>query len=65
MCLAPFGKKATTLTLTGLTNESVDVSVDIFRTVVLPFLTKHFGVEGVSSPSPLLYHPGFAFVVSG
>ena len=44
VALAPFGKKPTRLTLTGVTNNGTDPSVDTLRTVTLPLL-KRFGVE--------------------
>ncbi|KAJ3182117.1 rRNA-processing endoribonuclease [Gaertneriomyces sp. JEL0708] len=44
IALSPFCKSAIKLTLTGVTNDNVDVSVDALRTVLLPHL-KRFGVE--------------------
>ena len=44
VCLAPFGKEALTLTLTGVTNDNLDPSVDLCRAVLLPNLQR-FGVE--------------------
>jgi RNA 3'-terminal phosphate cyclase-like protein len=44
-----FGKKPMEITLTGLTNDDEEVSVDTFRTVTLPMLKKRFGCdEGLS-----------------
>eukprot|EP00744_Colponema_vietnamica_P016882 GILI01023708.1.p1 GENE.GILI01023708.1~~GILI01023708.1.p1 ORF type:complete len:359 (+),score=75.32 GILI01023708.1:47-1123(+) len=42
--LAPFAKNPLSITLRGITNDDVDISVDTVRTVTLPLL-KHFGVE--------------------
>lgn len=42
--LAPFAKYPINITLTGITNDNLDTSVDIIRTVLLPQL-KRFGVE--------------------
>eukprot|EP00041_Stephanoeca_diplocostata_P015377 m.293085 g.293085 ORF g.293085 m.293085 type:complete len:360 (+) comp20014_c0_seq3:260-1339(+) len=42
--LAPFGKKPLQLTLTGVTNNNVDPSVDTIRTVTLPLL-RRFGLD--------------------
>ncbi|KAJ3039872.1 rRNA-processing endoribonuclease [Rhizophlyctis rosea] len=44
IALAPFAKTPLSLTLTGVTNDNVDVSVDTVRTVLLPQL-KRFGIE--------------------
>lgn len=44
VCLAPFAKKPFNITLTGITNDDKDISVDMFRTVTLPLL-KYFGIE--------------------
>ncbi|KAJ3297440.1 rRNA-processing endoribonuclease [Borealophlyctis nickersoniae] len=44
IALAPFAKLPLSLTLTGVTNDNVDASVDTLRTVILPQL-KRFGVE--------------------
>lgn len=44
LCVAPFGKQPLHVTLTGITNDNRDPSVDIIRTVTLPLL-KRFGVE--------------------
>jgi hypothetical protein len=41
--LCPFGKKNTTAILTGITNDSQDISVDLVRTVTIP-LMKKFGI---------------------
>ena len=43
IALAPFSKNPFALTLTGITNSPIDISVDILRTVILPHL-KHFGI---------------------
>jgi RNA 3'-terminal phosphate cyclase-like protein len=43
LALAPWGKHALQLTLRGITNDNVDVTVDAIRTVLLPNL-KRFGV---------------------
>lgn len=42
--LCPFAMAPISLTLTGVTNDSVDQSVDLFRTVTLPLFLK-FGLE--------------------
>ena len=42
--LAPFAKKPVQITLTGITNDDLDLSVDVIRTVSLPLLA-HFGIE--------------------
>jgi len=44
VCLAPFGKAPLNITLTGITNHPLDLSVDMFRTVTLPLLLR-FGLE--------------------
>ena len=44
LCLAPFGKQPLHMTLTGVTNDNRDPSVDVIRTVALPLLQR-FGVE--------------------
>ncbi|KAK3271295.1 hypothetical protein CYMTET_20346, partial [Cymbomonas tetramitiformis] len=44
ICLSLFGKKPLSITLKGITNDSLDPCVDTLRTVTLPLL-KHFGVE--------------------
>jgi RNA 3'-terminal phosphate cyclase-like protein len=43
IALAPFGKLPLELTITGITNDNVDISVDLIRTVLLPQLTR-FGI---------------------
>lgn len=43
--LAPFAKRPLLLTLTGVTNNEDDPSVDVIRTVTLPMLAK-FGLDG-------------------
>ena len=45
LALGLFAKKRIDLTLTGVTNDDADVSVDVFRTVTLPMLKKHFGID--------------------
>lgn len=45
LALGLFAKKPIELTLMGVTNDDADVSVDVFRTVTLPMLKKHFGVD--------------------
>merc|ERR1711907_97167 len=42
--LALFCKEELSVTLTGITNHELDLSVDVLRTVTLPFL-HHFGVD--------------------
>ena len=54
--LAPFMKTALTITLTGVTNHPLDVSVDLIRTVTLP-LTRHFGLSPV--PTVVVKRRGF------
>lgn len=44
IALSVFAKTPLQLTLRGITNDNIDVSVDSIRTVVLPFL-KNFGIE--------------------
>lgn len=44
LMLAPFAKQGFQLTLLGITNDNVDVSVDTLRTVALPQLAR-YGVE--------------------
>nr|KAJ3419533.1 rRNA-processing endoribonuclease [Polyrhizophydium stewartii] len=44
IALAPFAKKPLELTLTGITNDNVDISVDLVRTLLLPQLAR-FGIE--------------------
>ena len=44
VALAPFAKTPFDVTLTGITNDNVDVSVDLIQTVLLPQLAR-FGVE--------------------
>lgn len=50
--LLPFCKKPTSLTLTGITSDSVDVGVDALRAVALPFLSQ-FGLGGGDDGSGL------------
>ena len=45
--LAVFAKESLSVVFTGITNDSVDLSVDILRYVTLPFL-KNFGVGDAS-----------------
>lgn len=42
--LSPFAKKPIVATLRGVTNEALDVSVDVIRTAMVP-LMREFGVE--------------------
>jgi RNA 3'-terminal phosphate cyclase-like protein len=42
--MCPFAKLPTVITLTGITNNNEDLSVDTIRTVTLPFLSR-FGFE--------------------
>ena len=44
LCLAPFAKNPTNVTLTGVTNKEIDIGVDLFRVVTLRLLQR-FGVE--------------------
>lgn len=44
-CLLPFAKRASAVTLCGVTNEDADTSPDAFRAVTLPLLER-FGVKG-------------------
>jgi len=44
IALAPFSKKPFNLTLRGITNEELDPSVDVLRTVGLPLLNQ-FGID--------------------
>jgi RNA 3'-terminal phosphate cyclase-like protein len=45
--LAMFCKTPLQLTLTGITNDALDISVDILRSVTLPLL-QNFGIQGTS-----------------
>jgi RNA 3'-terminal phosphate cyclase-like protein len=45
LVLAPFSKNAFDLKLQGITNDSVDISIDAIRTVSLP-LMRRFGIDG-------------------
>ena len=45
LCVCLFAKKAVDVTLTGITNDEAEISVDTFRTVTLPILKRQFGVE--------------------
>lgn len=45
--LALFAKEAVSLQLTGITNDSLDLSVDILKNVTIPFL-RNFGIEGAN-----------------
>ena len=45
--LASLCKSALQLSLTGITNDSMDLSVDTFRLVTLPIL-RNFGIEGAN-----------------
>ncbi|KAG0084151.1 hypothetical protein BGZ93_009570 [Podila epicladia] len=44
IALGPFSKNPMNITLNGITNDNVDISVDTIRTVLLPQLKK-FGIE--------------------
>jgi RNA 3'-terminal phosphate cyclase-like protein len=44
VAIAPFSKFPFKLTLTGITNNNLDVSADSIRTALLPHL-KHFGID--------------------
>lgn len=44
LLLAPFGKKALSLTLTGITSSELDLGVDTIRTAVFPVMQK-FGID--------------------
>lgn len=49
LCVSLFAKKPLDLTLTGITNDEADISVDTFRTITLPMLKRQFGCdEGLS-----------------
>lgn len=43
MCLAPFGKQHLELTLTGVTNDPDDVSVDLLRVASVPLMARFLG----------------------
>ncbi|GBF93150.1 hypothetical protein Rsub_05881 [Raphidocelis subcapitata] len=43
--LALFAKKPLSITLRGVTNDSLDPSVDVFRTVTLPLLRRAAGID--------------------
>ncbi len=45
--LAVFCKEALHITFTGITNDSLDLSVDTIRHITLPLL-RNFGIEGAS-----------------
>jgi RNA 3'-terminal phosphate cyclase-like protein len=45
--LVVFGKDNASIAFTGVTNDALDLSVDILRNVTLPFL-RNFGVEGAT-----------------
>lgn len=42
--LLPFGKKATEIAFTGITNDDVDLSIDTLRVIHIPLLA-HFGIK--------------------
>ncbi|KAI8925597.1 RNA 3'-terminal phosphate cyclase/enolpyruvate transferase [Entophlyctis helioformis] len=44
IALSPFAKHPVELTLTGITNDNVDISADLIRTLLLPQLSR-FGIE--------------------
>ncbi|KXZ50132.1 hypothetical protein GPECTOR_17g1005 [Gonium pectorale] len=45
LVLGLYGKKALSITLKGITNDSTDPGVDTFRTVTLPLMRKALGLE--------------------
>jgi len=45
LCVSLFAKKPLDLTLTGITNDEAEISVDAFRTITLPMLKRQFGLE--------------------
>lgn len=45
--LAIFSRERVILSLTGITNDAMDISVDILKNVTLPLL-RNFGIEGAS-----------------
>jgi len=45
--LAIFSRERVALSLTGITNDALDISVDILKNVTLPLL-RNFGIEGAS-----------------
>ncbi|WAR22888.1 RCL1-like protein [Mya arenaria] len=45
MCLAPFTKKPINATLTGVTNDQVDPSVDMIKLSTIPILKKFLGTD--------------------
>lgn len=48
LCLiAIYGKYPVSIKLTGITNDSMDIGVDMWRTVTLPLLRQLIGAEGV------------------
>lgn len=46
VALAPFSKKPMVIELKGITNDNIDVSLDLFRAVTAPLLHE-FGVKGI------------------
>ncbi|KYQ93340.1 RNA 3'-terminal phosphate cyclase family protein [Tieghemostelium lacteum] len=44
LCLGPFAKAAIDITLTGITNNDLDLTIDTLRTTTLPIIRK-FGLE--------------------
>lgn len=44
VALIPFGKAPIAIELSGIVNDDLDISPDIFRVVTLPFLS-HFGID--------------------
>lgn len=44
--LAPFSKQPFDITLNGITNNELDISVDLLRTVTIPLISK-FGLEDI------------------
>ncbi len=59
-----FCKQPTTLTLTGITNDSLDMSVDTLFHVTFPLL-KRFGVEGEILFRFIIFSPHVHVIYSG
>ncbi|KAJ1545781.1 hypothetical protein HK405_007677 [Cladochytrium tenue] len=53
VALAPFAKQPLRLTLTGVTNNNVDVGVDLIRTVLLPTLRRFLPASAAASGGSL------------
>lgn len=45
LCLAPFGKAPLNITFEGVTNDNIDPSVDLIKSVMLPNIVRFGGVE--------------------